>query len=225
MAQNISFEIPDAILSLVSDVGGGPNFCSTRVRFHDPVVDDLDEAQSSDSQSWLSDLTSGLFVFGGGAAASSQSIFSDNIFGPIGSITPGPSPTLSQTPSLSPSPAPSDCPGVDAPRGDAYSSCGGKGVRFQDPAVDAPDDLPEIPPFPTCDGIEVLAERLANATCHCDKLDVIADMSVAQLTKAIDIAERRGFTDLHRTMDAQLQGKLLEDDDVGSWLSDESDDS
>ena len=125
MAQNISFEIPDAILSLVSDVcggpnfcsprvqsgdgtienvgikltgsfqckecrqrfetqkvldlhwnfihdsnplvsnvGGGPNFCSPRVRFHDPVVDDFDEAQSSDSQSWLSALTNGLFVFG-----------------------------------------------------------------------------------------------------------------------------------------------------------------
>ena len=111
-----------------------------------------------------SDLTSGLFVFGGGAAASSQAIFSDNIFGPT---TPGPSPALSQTPpSLSPSPTPSDCPDVDALRGATYSSCGGKGVRFQHPVVDAPDDLPEIPPFPTCDGIEVLVERLANVTCH-----------------------------------------------------------
>jgi len=41
MAQNISFEIPEAILSLVSDVGGGPNFCSPRVQSGDGTIENV----------------------------------------------------------------------------------------------------------------------------------------------------------------------------------------
>ena len=63
---------------------------------------------------------------------------------------------------------------------------------------------------------------------HCDQLDFIDDMTIAQLIKAIDIAEYRNFSDLLRTMDAQLRGKLLEveGDDGGHDLPfDECDDS
>ena len=55
---------------------------------------------------------------------------------------------------------------------------------------------------------------------HCDQLDAIDDMTVAQLIKAID-------TDLHCTMGAQLRGKLLEvegDDGGQDWPFDECDD-
>ena len=41
MAQNISFEIPDAILSLVSDVCGGPKCCSPCVQSGDGTVENV----------------------------------------------------------------------------------------------------------------------------------------------------------------------------------------